>query len=31
MMTPLTAAFLLAGFGVFLWGLARIIDLFRPR
>ncbi len=30
-MSPITAALLLAGAGVFLWGLARFLEVFRPR
>jgi hypothetical protein len=28
---PITAAHLLAGAGVFLWGLARFLEVFRPK
>jgi hypothetical protein len=30
-MNPLSAAFLLAASGIFLWGLAKFIEAFRPR
>lgn len=29
--SPITIALVLAGLGVFLWGLARFLEVFRPR
>lgn len=29
-MSPLTAALLLASLGIFLWGFARFLEVFRP-
>jgi nitrogen fixation-related uncharacterized protein len=30
-MSPLTLSFVLVGLGVFMWGLARLLDIYRPK